>query len=116
SRLLESDGARIDLYDPEIDALRWSYAAGDAMAVVPDWGKGGGLKSGEAVAGTAYAEQRPVRIDDYLTDERFQDDNPARQFVIDTGIRSVIGVPLAGDTGALGTLSVVSRQPAAYDD
>ena len=32
ARLLESDGARIDLYDPEIDALRWSYAAGDAMS------------------------------------------------------------------------------------
>ena len=37
TRLLESDGARIDLYDPEIDALRWSYAAGDAMSVVPGW-------------------------------------------------------------------------------
>ena len=37
TRLLESDGARIDLYDPEIDALRWSYAAGDAMSKVPDW-------------------------------------------------------------------------------
>src|SRR3954451_4510513 len=29
TRLLESDGARIDLYDPTIDALRWSYAAGE---------------------------------------------------------------------------------------
>ena len=28
----------------------------------------------------------------------------------------MIGVPLAGDTGALGTLSAVSRKPAAYDD
>ena len=39
ARLLDSDGARIDLYDPEIGALRWAYAAGDAMADVPDWGQ-----------------------------------------------------------------------------
>ena len=66
TRLLESDGARIDLYDPDIDALRWSYAAGDAMAKIPDWAATGGLKPGQAVAGTAFAEQRPVRTDDYL--------------------------------------------------
>ena len=71
TRLLESDGARIDLYDPAIDALRWSYAAGETMAVVPAWAKTGGLKPGQAVAGTAFAEQRAVRTDDYLEDDRF---------------------------------------------
>ena len=116
TRLLESDGARIDLYDPEIDALRWSYAAGDAMAKVPEWAPTGGLKPGQAVAGTAFAEQRPARTDDYLTDERFIRDDMARAFVEEAGIRSVIAVPLAGDGAPLGTLSVVSRQPAAYDD
>ena len=85
TRLLESDGARIDLYDPEIDALRWSYAAGDAMAVVPEWATTGGLKPGQAVAGTAFAEQRPARTDDYLTDERFVRDDQARAFVETAG-------------------------------
>ena len=116
TRLLESDGARIDLYDPEIDALRWSYAAGDAMAKVPEWALTGGLKPGQAVAGTAFAEQRPARTDDYLIDERFIRDDMARAFVDEAGIRSVIAVPLEGDGAPLGTLSVVSRQPAAYDD
>ncbi len=116
TRLLASDGARIDLYDPEIDALRWSYAAGEAMAVGPDWATTGGLRPGQAVAGTAFAEQRPARTDDYLTDERFTRDDQARTFVERAGIRSIIAVPLAGDRGPLGTLSVVSRQPAAYDD
>ncbi len=116
TRLLESDGARIDLYDPTIDALRWSYAAGEAMAIRPEWAKVGGLKPGQAVAGTAFAEQRPVRTDDYLEDDRFLQDDLARSFVQEAGIRSVIAVPLAGDSGPLGTLSVVSRQPAAYDD
>ncbi len=123
TRLLESDGARIDLYDPDIDALRWSYAAGDAMAKVPEWAQDGGLKPGQAVAGTAFAEQRPVRTDDYLADERFVHDDLAHTFVAESGIRSVISVPLAGDAlplardaTPLGTLSVVSRQVAAYDE
>ena len=58
TRLLQSDGARIDLWDPAIEGLRWSYAAGETMAVVPDWAKTVGLKPGQAVAGTAFAEQR----------------------------------------------------------
>jgi PAS domain S-box-containing protein len=116
TRLLESDGARIDLYDPEIDALRWSYAAGDAMTVVPDWALIVGLKPGQAVSGTAFAEQRPARTDDYLVDDRFLRDNRAREFVSTSGIRSVVAVPLAGDGAPLGTLSVVSREVAAFDD
>ncbi|MFL5675927.1 MAG: GAF domain-containing protein [Chloroflexota bacterium] len=123
TRLLQSDGARIDIYDPEIDALRWSYAAGDAMSNLPDWAVEGGLKPGQAVAGTAFVEHRAVRTDDYLADERFAHDDAAHTFVSDTGIRSVIAVPLAGDAAPvsgegtpLGTLSVVSRQVGAYDD
>ncbi|MFL5681761.1 MAG: GAF domain-containing protein [Chloroflexota bacterium] len=123
TRLLESDGARIDIYDPEIDALRWSYAAGDAMSNMPDWAVTGGLKPGQAVAGTAFVEQRPVRTDDYVADDRFVQDDAAHAFVTDSGIRSVIAVPLAGDVAPvsgeatpLGTLSVVSRQVAAYDE
>ncbi len=113
ARLLESDGSRIDLYDPELDALRWSYAAGPAMAIVPDWARTSGLKANQAVAGTAFAEQRPVRTDDYLADDRFMKDDMASAFVREAGIRSVVAVPLAGDAGPLGTLSVVSRQPGA---
>ena len=116
TRLLESDGARIDLYDPEIDALRWSYAAGDAMQVVPEWAVTVGLKAGQAVAGTAFADQRPARTDDYLADERFMRDDLARDFVESSGLRSVVAVPLAGDGAPLGTLSVVSRAVGAFDD
>jgi GAF domain-containing protein len=43
-------------------------------------------------------------------------DDPAREFVASTGIRSVVAVPLPGEAGPIGTLSVVSRQVAAYDD
>jgi PAS domain S-box-containing protein len=116
TRLLESDGARIDLWDPEIDALRWSYAAGETMAVMPQWAREGGLKPGQAVSGTAFQERRAVRTDDYLTDTRFVRNDAARSFVEDVGIRSVIAVPLPGETEPIGTLSVVSRSVGAYDD
>jgi PAS domain S-box-containing protein len=123
TRLLASDGARIDLYEPETDTLRWSFAAGDAMARIPAWAISGGLRPGQAVAGTAFTAGRPVRTDDYLEDDRFDHGDDAQAFVVEAGIRSVIAVPLAADTVAtgqsdvpLGTLSVVSRQVAAYDD
>jgi hypothetical protein len=64
------------------------------MSVEPEWAKVGGLKPGQAVAGTAFKEQRPARTDDYLTDERFIRDDMARSFVEEAGIRSVIAVPL----------------------
>jgi PAS domain S-box-containing protein len=115
ARLLESDGARIDQYDPAIDALRWSYSAGDAMAVMPDWAKTGGLKPGQAVAGLAFAEQRAVLTRDYLADERFDHTDEIDSFIRSAGIRAVISTPLSGEGGPIGTISVVSRSPGAYD-
>ena len=115
ARLLESDGARIDQYDPEIDALRWSYSAGDAMAVMPEWAKTGGLKPGQAVAGLAFAEQRAVLTRDYLADERFDHTDEIDSFIRSAGIRAVISTPLSGEGGPIGTISVVSRSPGAYD-
>jgi PAS domain S-box-containing protein len=122
-RLLASDGARIDLFDAGSGVLRWSFAAGPAMEHLPDWAADGGLLPGQAVAGKAFTEQRPVRTDDYLADARFSQDDAAYAFVVDAGIRSVVAVPLAADlasstdaTVPFGTLSVASRQVAAYDD
>ncbi len=116
ARLLDSDGARIDQYDASIDALRWSYSAGDAMSFVPDWAKAGGIKPGQAVAGLSFAEQRPVLTTDYLVDERFDHQPEIDEFVTKMGIRAVMSTPLSADAGPIGTLSVVSRQPGAYEE
>ncbi len=116
ARLLDSDGARIDQYDPSIDALRWSYSAGDAMSFVPDWARAGGIKPGQAVAGLSFAEQRPILTTDYLADERFDHQPEIDAFVTKMGIRSVMSTPLSAEAGPIGTLSVVSRQPGAYED
>ncbi len=116
ARLLESDGARIDQYDPEIDALRWSYAAGDAMSKMPKWAKTGGLKPGQAVAGMAFADQRAVLTTDYLTDERFDHSKEIDSFIKRMRIRAVMSTPLLGEDGPIGTISVVSRSPGHYDE
>ena len=117
ARLLGSDGARIDLWDEELGALRWAYASGEAMAEVPEWGRTGGLKPRQAVAGLAFAEQKPIMTQDYLADDRFETTPEIEAFVRKAGIRAVIGVPLTGEGDApLGVLSVVSREPGAYTE
>ena len=117
ARLLGSDGARIDLWDERLGALRWAYSAGDAMSEVPEWGRTGGLRPRQAVAGLAFDEQRPVMTEDYLADERFETTPEIEAFVRKAGIRAVISAPLTGEgDDPLGVLSVVSRQPGAYTD
>ena len=117
ARLLESDGARIDLWDEELGALRWAYSAGDAMAEVPEWGRNGGLRPRQAVAGLAFAEQRAVMTEDFLADDRFDTTPEIEAFVRKAGIRAVISAPLTQEGGEpLGVLSVVSREPGAYTD
>ena len=116
ARLLESDGARIDLWDAELGALRWAYSSGDAMKEVPEWGRNGGLRPRQAVAGLAFDEGAPVMTADYLTDDRFETTPEIEAFVRGAGIRAVISTPLTGEQGPLGVLSVVSRQPGAYTE
>jgi PAS domain S-box-containing protein len=117
ARLLDSDGSRIDLWDEASESLLWAYSAGEAMADVPEWGPTTGIKSGQAVAGRAFAEQRPVMTPDYLTDTRFKATPRIEAFIRSAGIRAVIAVPLTGeDARPLGVLSVVSRSAGAYSD
>ncbi len=117
ARLLASDGARIDLWDETTGSLLWAYSAGDAMRDVPDWGRTGGIKPGQAVAGLAFAHQRPYMTPDYLADDRFETTPGIETFIRAAGIRAVIAVPLTGeDARPLGVLSVVSRSPGAYSD
>jgi PAS domain S-box-containing protein len=116
ARLLESDGARIDLYDDELGILRWGYAAGDAMKAVPDWAVASGLLPRQGVAGLAFAEQRALIAEDYTTDDRFETTDGITAFVRDAGIRAVLAAPLPGEDGPIGVISVVSRTPGVYRD
>jgi PAS domain S-box-containing protein len=117
ARLLDSDGARIDLWHDETQSLQWAFSAGEAMKDVPNWGRGAGLKPGQAVAGLAFERQQPMMTEDFLTDDRFQTTPEIERFIKRVGIRAVIAVPLTGeDARPLGVLSVVSRSPGAYSE
>ena len=51
-----------------------------------------------------------------LADDRFETTPEIEAFVREAGIRAVISTPLAGESGPLGVLSVVSRQPGRYTE
>ncbi len=115
-RLLEADGARIDLYDPAARRLGWAFAAGATADADRDFFAEGGLALGEGVAGKAVAEGRTVLTGDYLTDTRLEKSDAAVRFVQATGVRSILGTPLEGDNGPLGALLVTSRHGDAFTD
>ena len=96
-----------------LGALRWAYSAGEAMSEVPEWGRTGGLKPRQAVAGLAFAEQRPVMTEDFLADDRFETTPEIEAFVRRPGsVRSSRRRWPARATGPLGVLSVVSASRA----
>ena len=72
ARLLESDGARIDLYDPEIDALRWAYSGGRRDVRDPRVGANRWPQAGPGRGRHRVRRAGPVLTDDYLADERFE--------------------------------------------
>ena len=109
ARLLGADGARIDLHDPLVDEIRWAYAtAGVAAAEMKRHDRA--LRLGEGVAGRVIAENRPFVTGDYLADDRFVRPTDAAQSAREFGVMSLVAVPLTGDAGAFGALSVISTR------
>ena len=112
-RLLRGSDVRIDLV--EGDRLRWAYtSARQAVASRADFDRYSSL--GEGAAGKAIADRRLVRIADYLTDDSFVHTEVSDQYVRETGLRSVLAVPLRGDGPPLGAISAASVEPDAFDD
>jgi PAS domain S-box-containing protein len=114
-RLLEADGARIDLYDERQRMLVWAYAAGDVAEADRAYFGTGGLRLGEGIAGRAVLEGRPVFTGDFLAETRLSRRHAAVRYARETGVRSVLSTPLLSEAGPLGALSVVSRRTSAFD-
>ena len=117
ARLLAADGARIDLLDPNDGALYWAYdaATGRRPGLGPIGGSGE-AKAGEGISGRAVREMRPVFTGDYLDDDRFEHASLPDAHVRKHAIRSVLAVPLVGDRGPLGTLTVYTGEVDAFDE
>jgi PAS domain S-box-containing protein len=117
ARLLGADGARIDLLNDADGGLYWAYDAttGRRPGLGPISGSGE-AQAGEGISGRAVRELRAVFTGDYLADDRFEhaaapDDHARRH-----DIRSAVAVPLIGDRGPLGTLTVYTHDVDAFDE
>ncbi|HEX5014501.1 MAG TPA: GAF domain-containing protein [Candidatus Limnocylindrales bacterium] len=117
ARLLNADGARIDILDEASGGLYWAYDArtGRRPGLGPIAGSGE-AKAGEGISGKAVREMRPIFTGDYLKDERFEHASAPDAHVRRYQIRSVVAVPLIGDRGPLGTLTVYSGEPDAFGE
>ena len=108
-RLLDADGARIDLIDPTSGLLRWAYASG---AVRPD---------DDGVAGRPGRDARPGRVRPGgrhragVLDRRLHQRHAVRHglgadsYVAASGVRSVMAAPLTGESGPFGALTIFTE-------
>ena len=117
ARLLGADGARIDILDEKSGGLYWAYDAttGRLPGLGPIAGTGE-AKAGEGISGRAVREMRAVFTGDYLNDDRFEHASAPDEHVRKNQIRSVVAVPLVGDRGPLGTLTVYTSEVDAFSE
>ena len=117
ARLLGADGARIDLLSEADGGLYWAYDAttGKLPGLGPISGSGE-AKAGEGISGRAVREMQPIFTGDYLVDDRFEHASAPDDHVRRHAIRSVVAVPLVGDQGPLGTLTVYTGQVDAFGE
>ena len=117
ARLLTADGARIDLLNDADGALYWAYDAttGRRPGLGPISGSGE-AQAGEGISGRAVRTLGPVFTGDYLADDRFDHADAPDEHARKHDIRSAVAVPLIGDRGPLGTLTVYSSERDAFNE
>jgi PAS domain S-box-containing protein len=116
ARLLNADGARIDLVDPTSGLLRWAYQSGADRPTDELWPDDPDETLDQGVAGRAVISGRPFYTGDYLADERFGHGHGSDTYIAATGIHSVMAVPLNGDAGPFGTLTVYTAARDAWGE
>ena len=115
-RLLDGDGARIDLIDPTSGLLRWAYASG---AVRPDttlWPDDPDETLDQGVSGQAVVTGRAYWTGDYISDTRFDHGLGADSYVAASGVRSVMAAPLTGESGPFGSLTIFTSRRDAWGE
>jgi PAS domain S-box-containing protein len=112
-RLLDADGGRIELVSEE-GSLHWAFGH-SAIDLPIERGVAEESSDDEGVSGRAVADRRVVRTGDYLSDSAFKHAEASDRYIRQHGIRSVMSAPLIGEDGAIGSLTVHSQGPDAFD-
>jgi PAS domain S-box-containing protein len=115
-RVLGGDGARIDLLDPDANALRGVYSAGQEQIRREEWPEDPDDRVDVGVSGMAFTSGRTFWTADYLADDRLRHSSGPDTYVRAKEIRSVIATPLFGEQGPFGTLSVWSTRADAFSE
>ena len=114
ARLLDGDGARIDLIDPVINLLRWAYQSGGSRPTEDVWPSDPNETLDQGVSGKAVTEGTVQWTGDYLRDRRFVHGETADQYIDAVGVHSVMSAPLIGEDGAFGALTVYTTRVDAW--
>ena len=114
ARLLDGDGARIDLIDPVINLLRWAYQSGGSRPTEDVWPSDPNETLDQGVSGKAVTEGTVQWTGDYLRDRRFVHGETADQYIEAVGVHSVMSAPLIGEDGAFGALTVYTTRIDAW--
>ena len=71
ARLLDAEGARIDLVDPRLDTLRPAYASGDNRLDAEEWPEDPDETIDEGISGKAVVTGQAAWTGDYVNDAAF---------------------------------------------
>ncbi|HSK52119.1 MAG TPA: GAF domain-containing protein [Clostridia bacterium] len=115
TRLIDADGAVLDLLDPETGILHWAYDSGLSEVFTPEERADLWIELGVGATGRALAEDRVIVAGDDLTGE-FPASPQSELFFGRTGFRSMIAAPIVGESGRLGVIEVYSRRPDAFSE
>ncbi len=113
-RLLEGDGARIDIVDPDVRQLRGLYSSGDEQILETEWPKDPNDRLEVGASGRAVTTGETYISPDYLADTTIVHGHGPDTYVRAKGINGVIATPLFGDQGPFGAITVWSTRPDAF--
>ena len=116
ARLTGGDGGRVDILDDDDKVLLGVYATDRESEIGNHWPEDPDDSVEVGVSGRAVQLREPVMTADYLSDPSFVHRSSPDGFVRSMGIRAVVAVPLFGDDGPIGALTVWSVRPAAFDE
>ena len=115
ARLVDADGAILELLDANDGLLHWSFDSGLRGKFDPGYVRGLTLPVGVGLTGRAVADGRVLVAGENLASE-FPPSAESDEFFRTTGFESMIAAPVIGEVGATGAIEVYSTRPHAFGE